>query len=87
MLLYSSGILSFHDHIFLQQSSINYWQHIRRWDFFLHLSTVGNGFEEAVKIDICVIEDGLCTLLIQEDKVNFCHLVESNFLTTSQRQG
>jgi hypothetical protein len=95
-------------------------------DFFLHLSSVENGFEDSAvddfaalllrlmkynsgrqrlirsrkeisfimaghrvdtKTDVCVIEDGLFILLVQEDKVNFCQLVESNFLMSSQRQG
>ena len=91
-------------------------------DFFLHLSSVENGFEESavddfaalllrlmkynsgrqrlirsrkeisfimagqrvdVKTDVCVIENGLFILLVQEDKVNSCQLVESDFLMTS----
>lgn len=36
-----------------------------------------------VKTDVCVIENGLLILLVQEDKVNSCQLAESDFLMTS----
>jgi hypothetical protein len=45
------------------------------------------GHRVDAKTDICVIEDGLFILLVQEGKVNFCQLAESKFLMTSQRQG
>lgn len=45
------------------------------------------GHQVDPKTNICVIEEDLFILLVQEDKVNYCQLAESKFLTTSRRQG